>query len=606
MNNKKIVYQVFTRLFGNTNTHNVAWGTIEENGVGKFSDFTDTALNSIKALGITHIWYTGVPHHALVGDYQDVGITCDHPAVVKGRAGSPYAVKDYYNVNPDLAQSPAERLEEFKALIDRSHKAGLKVVIDIVPNHVARNYHGLTNPLGVEDFGASDDTSLTYHKDNNFYYLVDQAFELPTYPEHSLPLGGRPSSMSDVPYVEKPARWSGNGARKAKPEFDDWYETVKINYGVRPDGTKDFPSLPNDFEQWDQMARYRFWQENSVPDSWRKFRHIAEYWLMLGVDGFRYDMAELVPVEFWSYLNTAIKHLDNEAFLMAEVYQPALYRDYIQLGGMDCLYDKVDLYDTLKGVIQGKQSSDAIANVQAQLADIDASMLRFLDNHDEQRLASPQFAGDANFGKPAMLLCTALGRGPALVYFGQEVGEPGEGDMGFGRQSRTSIYDYCGVPAHQRWMNGGQFDGGQSSDNERQLRAFYQRLLNLTLTESAFDGDYVDLHVENRQRGGNYDERMFAFARSDDSQHLLIFSHFSDKDKPMVTLHINQMWVDKWQLQPGEYWLRDRLAVENSSANCARLSVTKQAATLFVPAPAFAASVFDVSLALSEVTRAAN
>ena len=140
MTKKHVVYQVFTRLFGNTQNSSLPWGTVEENGVGKFSDFTHEALSAIKELGVSHIWYTGVPHHALINDYSEFGISNDHPAVVKGRAGSPYAVKDYYSVNPDLADNPAQRQEEFAALLERSHAHGLKVIIDIVPNHVARCY----------------------------------------------------------------------------------------------------------------------------------------------------------------------------------------------------------------------------------------------------------------------------------------------------------------------------------------------------------------------------------------------------------------------------------------------------------------------------------
>ena len=121
---KKVVYQVFTRLFGNTNSTNKPWGTLEENGVGKFEDFTDKALKEIKELGVTHIWYTGVLHHAMVTDYTEFGISNDDPDVVKGRAGSPYAVKDYYNVDPDLAVNPENRMQEFEDLTARTHKAG--------------------------------------------------------------------------------------------------------------------------------------------------------------------------------------------------------------------------------------------------------------------------------------------------------------------------------------------------------------------------------------------------------------------------------------------------------------------------------------------------
>ena len=213
---------------------------MEENGVGKFADFSDTALKEIKKLGVTHIWYTGVPHHAVINDYTAYGISNDDPDVVKGRAGSPYAVKDYYNVNPDLALDPGERLQEFKALLARTHKHGLKAIIDIVPNHVARNYEGKTNPKGVKDFGVEDDTNLAYARNNSFYYITESSFMVPERKDGYLPLGGEKNALSEGKFVEVPAKWTGNGSRLAQPHFNDWYETVKINYGIRPDGSKDF------------------------------------------------------------------------------------------------------------------------------------------------------------------------------------------------------------------------------------------------------------------------------------------------------------------------------------------------------------------------------
>ena len=257
---KDVVYQVFTRLFGNKNTTNKPWGTIEENGVGKFNDLTDKALQEIKKLGVTYIWYTGVPHHDVIRDYTKYGISNDDPDVVKGRAGSPYAVKDYYNVNPDLAVNPAKRLEEFQALITRTHNNGMKVIIDIVPNHIARNYHSLTNPKGVTDFGAEDDTSVEYKRDNNFYYIPGQAFQVPTSDSYK-PLNGESNPLSDGKFTENPAKWTGNGSRQAKPDINDWYETVKVNYGVRPDGTKDFPELPAGFDTKDYKAHYEYWKD---------------------------------------------------------------------------------------------------------------------------------------------------------------------------------------------------------------------------------------------------------------------------------------------------------------------------------------------------------
>ncbi|MEM7283667.1 MAG: TIM-barrel domain-containing protein, partial [Pseudomonadota bacterium] len=335
---KPVVYQVFTRLFGNQVSTNKSWGTAEENGVGKFNDFTDAALQGIKELGVSHIWYTGVPHHAVIRDYSAYGIAQDDPDVVKGRAGSPYAVKDYYDVNPDLSVDPNNRVAEFRSLIERTHKHGMKVIIDIVPNHIARNYESTAAPKGVEDFGASDDTNVEWARDNNFYYVVGEDFVVPESPSDYSPLGGDAHPLSDGKFLESPAKWTGNGARSAQPRFDDWYETVKVNYGVRPDGSYAFDRLPDEARQWTLQEHADFWQDKDVPDSWNKFRDIVLYWIDMGVDGFRYDMAELVPVEFWSFLNSSIKQRNQESFLLAEVYNPTLYRDYIQLGRMDFLY----------------------------------------------------------------------------------------------------------------------------------------------------------------------------------------------------------------------------------------------------------------------------
>ncbi|UTA47729.1 alpha-amylase [Simiduia sp. 21SJ11W-1] len=541
---KAVVYQVFTRLYGNTQTANVPWGTAEQNGVGKFSDFTDTALADIKSLGTTHVWYTGVPHHALARDYTAFGISNDDPDVIKGRAGSPYAVKDYYSVNPDLAEDPAQRLAEFDALIARTHSHGMKVLIDIVPNHVARNYESLGAPAGVEDFGAKDDTSKTYARDNNFYYVVGEAFQVPEATDGYQPLGGDAHPLVDGKFAENPAKWTGNGSRAAQPDINDWYETVKVNYGVRPDGSYDFPRLPPQLRGAHWREHAAFWADKDVPDSWQKFHHITQFWLARGVDGFRYDMAEMVPVEFWSYLNSAIKQTNPQAFILAEVYNPAEYRNYIQLGLMDYLYDKVELYDTLKAIIQGRETPAAIVPIQERMQDIEHHMLHFLENHDEQRIASPEFAGNPIKALPAMVVSATLSSSPTMLYFGQDVGEPGAQDAGFGKPSRTSIFDYIGVPHHQRWMNNGAFDGGQSLDAEKALRAYYQRLMNLSVSEPAFTGNYQELHSENLGKP-DYPEQLFSFARWTPAQRVLVVSNFSSKPQA-VELLIPADLTEQW------------------------------------------------------------
>nr|WP_157576632.1 alpha-amylase family glycosyl hydrolase [Pseudoalteromonas rubra] len=541
---KPVVYQVFTRLFGNTNSNNIPWGTKAQNGVGKFADFTPKALAEIKAMGVSHVWYTGVLHHGLVGDYTKYGISVDDPDVVKGRAGSPYAVKDYYNVNPDLAIDPANRLAEFEALIDRTHEAGMKVVIDIVPNHVARNYQSLSAPQGVSDFGANDDTSKTYARDNNFYYVTGQDFRVPSSDDYQV-LGGEQHPLADGQFVESPAKWTGNGARKAQPHIHDWYETVKVNYGVKPDGSYDFATLPAHYATLDYRAHYAFWQDKKLPDSWYKFRDITYYWLDKGVDGFRYDMAEMVPVEFWSFLNASIKVKNPDAFILAEVYNPTLYRSYIAQGKMDYLYDKVGFYDSLKALMQGKGTAQEVLDVHASVADIAPHMLHFLENHDEQRIASPEFAGDANKGKPAMVVSHLISKAPTLIYFGQSVGEDGSEMAGFGKPSRTSIFDYIGVPAHQAWMNHGKFDGALLSDEQKALRAYYQKLMNMASLSAVAEGTLVSTQVTTPE--GKSAHKVMSFARESKSQRLVVVSNFDAHHAQNVSITLPEGWHGKAQ-----------------------------------------------------------
>ncbi len=559
MERKAVVYQVFTRLFGNTNTTNKPWGTLEENGVGKFSDFTDTALSEIKDLGVTHIWYTGIPHHAVIRDYTAFGISNDDPDVVKGRAGSPYAVKDYYNVNPDLAENPANRLQEFKDLINRTHNVGMKVLIDIVPNHVARNYEGKTNPEGISDFGAQDDTSLEYHVNNNFYYVIGEEFKVPNWEGNYQPLGGDKNEFSNGKFEEVPAKWTGNGSRLAQPRFNDWYETVKINYGVRPDGTKDFAELPESYSNKEYQEHYQFWEDKKIPDSWIKFKDIALYWLNFGVDGFRFDMAEMVPVEFWSYMNSSIKMKNPDAFLLAEVYNPDLYRAYIHKGKMDYLYDKVELYDSIKHIMKGYGWTDHIPVVQKGMADIEHHMLHFLENHDEQRIASLDFAGNAELAKPAMVVSATISTSPTMIYFGQEVGEPGNEEAGFGDPTRTSIFDYVGVPHHQRWMNDKKFDGGQLNDEESALRDFYKRLLNFTISSEALMGEYQEIHFYNKEHTKTYDHRVLSYVRWSPNEKLIVVSNFDENTSYTFELKVPKEVLENWNIKDGKFSLKEEL-----------------------------------------------
>ena len=550
---KTIVYQVLVRLFGNTCTRNVPYGTKEENGVGKFSDFTDAALEGIKQLGTTHIWLTGVLHHALVGDYTAIGVPNDIPYLVKGRAGSPYAIKDSYNVNPDLADDPTRRLEEFVALVERIHQHGMKVVIDMVPNHVARCYHSISNPKGVEDFGTQDNTQVEYVQDNNFYYNVGESLTLPTTTVGYLPEEPALRALLLTPYKEYPAKWTGN-SRSSSPALTDWYETIKLNYGVAPDGHKDFDSLPAEVAYWDAGAHYAFWRSKVVPSTWRKFKEIVSFWLSLGVDGFRYDMAEMVPVEFWSYLNSYIKSRRPDAFLMAEIYNPDSYRDYLHIGKMDALYNKVGLYDTLRDIICYEHSTDRIDQVQAPLTDIWPQMLHFMENHDEQRIASDGFAHNPHYGLPAMAVSAHLNEASVMVYFGQEVGEAAREQAGFGSPTRTSIFDYIGVPAFQRWVNGKRYDGGALTPEEVALRDYYCRLLSLPV-----EGAFRYIHGYNREHTPYYNDKVYSFVRETAHTKWLIIANFSKHDGFGFELQVPPELLSTWDLPNGSYPLVDKL-----------------------------------------------
>ena len=239
---KIIIYQVLPRLFGNDNRTHQPNGTIQTNGCGKMNDFTPRALEQIKALGATHIWYTGIIEHATKTDNSHYGIPGDAPAVVKGCAGSPYAIKDYYDIDPDIATSIPARMKEFEDLLSRTHKAGMDVIIDFVPNHVSRLYHSDARPDGVTDLGQDDDTTQAFSPQNNFYYMPNETFGI-----EGVDLQG---------YYEHPAKATGNNQFTAHPNRNDWYETVKLNYGVDYTGGTGmhFNPIPR---TWKQMLHIR-------------------------------------------------------------------------------------------------------------------------------------------------------------------------------------------------------------------------------------------------------------------------------------------------------------------------------------------------------------
>lgn len=518
MKTKISIYQTFPRLFGNKNKNPKIGGSIKENGVGKFNDYTSKALLTIRDLGITHIWYVGIIEHGTTTDYSKYGIAKDHPALVKGKAGSPYAIKDYYDVNPDLAVDVKNRMTEFESLVQRTHEAGLKVIIDIVANHIFRQYHSDVKPEGVEDFGQNDDTTKAFDPQNNFYYLPQTSFELPD---------GVLSNIAAIktaykPYIEVPARITGNDVFAAKPDIEDWYETAKLNYGVdlQGNGDKCF---------------------NPVPDTWKKMTDIMLFWASKGVDGFRCDMAEMIPVEFWNYAVNIVKKHYPDLIFIGETYNPLEYYNYINFGGFDFLYDKVGLYDTLKNIIIHNASTLSISNCWKVLEGLDARMLRFIENHDEVRLASMAFAGDAKVAIPAMTLVATMNRGPVMIYGGQEVGEPAQGESGFsGDDGRTTIYDYFAMPEHQKWMNNGKFDGGGLIADQTLLRQFYQKILNFSLRYDAIaNGEFYDLMWANPYGSLPQRNKIYIWLRHTSKQKLLFVISFDKSHDQQIRIKIS-------------------------------------------------------------------
>ena len=482
---KPIIYQVFPRTFTNYNETRRRNGNREENGCGKFNEITPKALQAIRDLGATHVWYTGVIRHATAER--------NNPTITKGKAGSPYAITDYYDVDPDLATDETKRMAEFESLVRRTHKAGLKVVMDFIPNHVAREYKSLCKPKGVRDLGETDNPSWAFSPLNNFYYLPGEDF----------------APQFECTYKESPARATGNDCFSAHPCETDWYETVKLNYGVHymGGGEKQFDPIPN---------------------TWYKMQDILHYWSRKGIDVFRVDMAEMIPVEFFKWVIASIRTFYPNIQFIGECYQPALYQQYLD-AGFDYLYDKVGMYDYLRGVTSKSWPAEGITQRWQAVEQIRDKMVYFLENHDEQRIASGFFCGSGHCAEPAMTVAATLGANPVLVYAGQELGETGMDVEGFsGMDGRTTIFDYWGIRSLQAWANHGKFDGKYLTDDQKDLRLFYQRLLTLARDNKAVaEGKMYDLEYAQGENFNKHEQ--YAYLRKQDDEVLLIVVNFDDR-----------------------------------------------------------------------------
>lgn len=520
------IYQVFTRLFRNDIKVNKPFGTIEENGCSKFDHFSIKALQAIKGMGITHIWFTGVLQHGTCTNYEAYGIPSNNPKIIKGRAGSPYAITDYYDVCPDLAVNPSQRMAEFEALVSRCHAEHLGVIIDFVPNHVARQYHGAKTPRGITPLGKNDKSNIVFSPLNHFYYLPNEPFRIPEGIDF-------PYTQQALPYQESPAKATGNDAFSPHPSIHDWYETVKLNYGV-------------------DYLNGHIKHFNPIPHTWHSMLHILLFWAQKGVDGLRCDMAEMVPVEFWQWAIPQIKERYSHIVFIAEVYKPDEYRMFLD-AGFDFLYDKVGLYDISRELIEGHGSAQNITVLWQRYEGISHRMLRFLENHDEQRIASAQFAGNPWLAVPAMVLAATLNTGPLMLYFGQELGESAKDSEGFsGNDGRTSIFDYWHVALYQQWVNEGKYSIEGLSEEQMVLRDFYIRLNYLRMEFKALhSGSFYDLMWGNKHLNA---QKIYAYLRFYGTEILLIVLNFDLYQGYEVELQIPSHAVNHVQLSGKEQW----------------------------------------------------
>ena len=546
---KIIIYQIFTRLFGNENTTRKYNGSITDNGCGKLNKFTPAVLRQIRGLGVTHVWYTGVIRHATTTDYSGYGIPRQHPAVVKGNAGSPYAITDYYDIDPDLATNVKRRMLEFERLVKRTHEAGMKVIIDFVPNHVARQYKSIAKPDGIKDFGEDDDTGKQFYPMNNFYYCPGQDFAPYIDLYHGEPL----------PYEEFPAKATGNDCFGNRPGKNDWYETVKLNYGV-------------DYCDYGGISKHF----SPIPDTWVKMLDILLFWAGKGVDAFRCDMAEMVPSEFWSWATMEVRRKFKNIAFIGEVYNPARYREYIA-AGFNYLYDKVGMYDCMRAVVCGNRPASDITYQWQQTDDIAGNMLYFLENHDEQRLASDFFAHNGMKGVPALAVNVLMRKNPFMLYAGQEYGECGMDEEGFsGKDGRTTIFDYWSLDS----LIHGFLSRRQLTAEEKNLEAIYKKLLNIAITEKAVsDGEFFDLMYVNPTSEFFDSARQYAFLRKYKNETLLVVANFSDTEAD-VKINIPQHAFDYLNL-PDE--ITDAVDLMNGETSKICLSTESPVSLLVSP-----------------------
>lgn len=568
MNKKLIIYQAFPRIFTNTNSNCVPNGTFEQNGSGKLNDISPRLLKSLKDMGVNCVWLTGIIEMATKTEFANGKIPADNPNVVKGEAGSPYAIKDYYDIAPAIAEDVENRMSEFESLVNRVHKSGLKLIIDFVPNHTARVYRSDSAPAGVEDFGKNDDYSKFFNPSNNYYYITNQQFS----PAFDIAKNGT------VPYVEFPAKATGNDCFTAFCGENDWYETVKLNYG---------------FDPGDWSTHY-----DPIPDTWFKMLHILHFWASKGIDGFRCDMVFMVPREFWHWAIPQVKQDYPDILFIGEIYDVDAYRPFIEYCGFDYLYDKVNLYDTLKGIERENMSAAQLSSCWQRIDGIGDSMLNFLENHDEVRFASREFADDPAKVVPYLVTSSMMSKGPFMIYYGQELGEMAHDNEGFaGNNNRSTIFDYWSYDTLRRWYNNGKCNTSLLTSHEKWLRKIYSKILNLCNdSEAVREGNFFDLMYVNLRNPHFNPHRQFAFLRYSENEILFFVVNFGSTSALVGTI-IPDLAFHMAGISEGTMQQKDLLWDKDHSFDCRRDN------PLFVEVGAYDAVILPLKKFVAKTSR---
>ena len=510
-----IVYQILVRHLGNDRVQTIPGGNRSTNGCGTVKKLDDKALEVLQKNGFSAIWLTGLIRHATQSDSHFSGFKKSHPSVVKGLAGSPYAVSDFFETDPDLYENPENRWQELSDCLDRIHKTGMKAIVDFIPNHTAREYESLhAREIGLRDLGQNDNTELEFSPENHFYYLPNQPFTAPQ---------NIPNEDGNF-YQEFPAKATGNNCFLASPSIYDWYETVKLNYGI------DFRNGEKHF--------------NPVPPVWNYMKEVLLFWASKGFDGFRCDMAEMVPVEFWTWVLPQIKKTHPHLFFIAEVYEPHRYPEFIE-AGFDYLYDKVGMYDVLRELVEGKGNCDKLTSVWQAQEGFGDRMLRFLENHDEQRIASDLVGKNPFHALPAMAITALFGKGPVMVYAGQELGEKAKGAEGYsGDDGKTSIFDYGIVPSLQKLYNNGSWNDGKLTEDQKKLQASYAGILHLAASSKAItEGGFFDLQYANPESEFYPKSKCYAFLRHSGEERILVLASFLDTRHLLRLILPKEAWM---------------------------------------------------------------